>query len=180
MQNVEFKAELRDLESARQQCQVLGCDRIGVLRQTDTYFRMPAGRLKRREAPGEPTEWIFYDRADRVSPKISNFSILSEEQARRRWGTHSLRPWLIVRKTRELWMLGNVRIHLDEVDNLGVFLELEAMLSANHDMNICERRVMELRASFRPLLGESVGVSYCDLMAQHLALDESTSLDVDR
>ncbi len=90
MHNIEFKAELRDLIAARQQCKLLGASRMGILRQTDTYFRLAEGRLKRREAPGEPTEWIFYHRRDIVRPRMSDYAILSDSQARRRWGSQSL------------------------------------------------------------------------------------------
>ena len=81
MRTIEFKAELRDLESARRQCAALKAEYIGVLEQTDTYFRMPDGRLKKREAPGEPTEWIYYHRPDKVRPRMSNYTRLSDEQA---------------------------------------------------------------------------------------------------
>ena len=79
MQNIEFKAELRDLEAARAQCSALGAQRIGLLRQTDTYYQLADGRLKRRKAPGEPTVWIFYHRPDRTGPRMSNYSLLTEE-----------------------------------------------------------------------------------------------------
>ncbi|MHC4217146.1 MAG: CYTH domain-containing protein, partial [Planctomycetota bacterium] len=121
--NIEFKAELRDRSAARQQCHQLGAERIGQVEQTDTYYRMPDGRLKKREAPGEPTEWIYYHRRDIVRPRMSSYAILSDSQAKRRWGSHSLRAWLKVAKKRELWMLENVRIHLDQVQSLGTFIE---------------------------------------------------------
>ncbi len=164
MQNIDFKAELRDLAAARKQCERLGAQRIGALEQIDTYFKLADGRLKRREARGEPTEWIHYHRSDDVSPRLSNYSILTDEQARRRWGTHSLREWLVVRKSRELWMLDNVRIHLDVVEKLGRFIEFEAMVSAQHAPKACRKRVDELRQAFAPILGEAVGPSYSDLM----------------
>jgi adenylate cyclase, class 2 len=169
MQNVEFKAELRDPIAARCQCELLGARNIGVLRQTDTYFRLMDGRLKRREAPGEPTEWIFYHRADALGPRISNFSILSDEQAARRWGTIGLREWIRVEKNRELWMLENVRIHLDEVDNLGRFLEFEAQVVGSYSVDDCRRAVVSLRETFTPCLGEPVSSGYSDLLAQHIA-----------
>ncbi len=172
MQNIEFKAELRDLDAARTQCQILNAQHIGFLRQTDTYFKLPDGRLKIREAPGEPIEWIYYHRSDQVSPKVSNYTILSDDQARRRWGTHSLREWLIVRKIRDLWMLENTRIHLDEVDRLGDFLELEAVVSREHDQAECRLIVEEIRSVFAPILGEQVAVSYSDLMEQWLEQQE--------
>jgi adenylate cyclase class IV len=166
MHNVEYKAELRNIEAARLQCHVLGAARIGVLQQTDEYFKMTEGRLKRRTAPDEPVEWIHYNRPDQVSPRVSDYTLLSEEQARRKWGTHSLQPWLTVVKTRELWMLDNVRIHLDEVAELGNFIEFEAMVSLQNDTESCHAMVAMLRDTFGPVLGEPVAASYSDLMAQ--------------
>jgi adenylate cyclase class IV len=166
MQNVELKAELRDPEAARQQCRLLGAKCIGVSRQTDVYYRLIDGRLKRRSAPGEPVEWIYYHRTDSVSPTLSNYTILSEQQARRRWGTHSLREWVTVVKSRELWMLDGVRIHLDEVDDLGTFIEFETLISPEFDAKACHTAAEELREIFHPLLGELIAVSYCDLMEQ--------------
>jgi adenylate cyclase class IV len=168
MQNIEYKAELRDLDAARVQCRQLGAEYIGSLRQTDQYFRLTDGRLKRREAPDEPIEWIFYHRRDRARPRMCNYSILTDEQARRRWGTHSLRPWLVVIKTRELWMIDNVRIHLDQVDELGTFIEFEAMVSQRHDVKACHSAVDRLRDAFTPILGEAISVGYSDLIAQQI------------
>ncbi|MHC4991018.1 MAG: class IV adenylate cyclase [Planctomycetota bacterium] len=166
MRNFEFKAELRDLGAARRQCEVVGAERVGLMRQTDEYFRMADGRLKRRTSPGEPTEWILYDRFDSVVPRPSDYERLSEQQARRRWGSLSLRPWVTVSKTRELWMLDNVRIHLDQVDGLGRFIEFEAVVSASHDDETCEQAVHHLRRVFEPWMGEPIAVSYADLVAQ--------------
>ena len=169
MQNIEFKAELRNLEAARRQCKLIGAERIGHLRQVDTYFRLADGRLKRREAPGEPVEWIFYHRPNRVSPKMSNFTILTDEQARRRWGTKSLKPWLVIQKSREIWMVDEVRIHVDEVTDLGAFIEFEAMVTRSLDVKACHEAIAELRSIFQPLMGEPISVSYSDLMQQGMA-----------
>ena len=139
------------------------------MQQTDTYFRLPDGRLKMREVPGDLPEWIFYHRQDRVSPRMSNYTILNNEQARRRWGTHSLKPWLSVVKSRELWMLGDVRIHLDEVEGLGTFIEFEALVSRRFDVKMCHEAVRSLRETFAPLLGEPISKSYSDLVEQALA-----------
>ena len=166
MQNIEFKAELRNLEAARRQCKLIGSERVGEFQQVDTYYRLADGRLKRRETQGEPVEWIFYHRPDRVSPKMSNYTILTDEQARRRWGTHGLKPWLTVSKTRELWMIGDVRIHLDQVDDLGTFIEFEALVSRRFDVKMCHAAIAELRERFQPLMGEPLSVSYSDLLQQ--------------
>ena len=169
MQNIEFKAELRNLEAARRQCQLVGAERIGVLRQTDQYFRLLDGRLKRRTAPGEPVEWIYYHRPDRVDAKLSEYLILTEDQARRRWGTQNLKEWVTVVKTRELWMMEGVRIHLDEVVNLGQFIEFEMLVSPEFEVDACYAALSELREMFLQLMGEPIAVSYCDLLAEEIA-----------
>ena len=175
MHNIEFKAELRDPAAARRQCALLGAEPIGTLRQTDTYFRLPGARLKKREAPGEPTEWIYYERRDLVRPRRSDYAILTDEQARRRWGSQSLRRWLKVTKTRELWMLKNVRIHLDEVERLGSFIEFEAVVSKQAGVQTCYLAINKLRKDFAMAMGEAVATSYSDLMA--LELEEAGTGD---
>lgn len=168
MKNIEFKVELRHLAAARQQCNAIGATRQGVLVQVDTYFKLADGRLKRRETVGQATQWIWYHRADDIRPRPSDYAVLSEEQALRRWGTHSLRPWLEVRKRRELWIIDNVRIHLDEVEDMGTFIEFEAIVSEELDADACLAAVTELRQIFAPVLGEAVAVSYSDLKAQQM------------
>lgn len=163
---------MRDPSAARQQCHQLGAHRLGTLNQIDTYYKMPEGRLKKREAPGEPTEWIYYQRRDIVRPRMCSYAILSDTQAKRRWGSHALRAWLKVAKTRELWMLENVRIHLDDVQGLGSFIEFEAVVTKDHDTRDCHEMIGHLRETFGPTMGEPVGASYSDLMAQVLAEEE--------
>ena len=169
MQNIEFKAELRNIEAARQQCRLLDAQHAGRFTQRDTYFRMADGRLKRREIDGKAMQWVYYHRPDRVSPRMSNYTILTDVQAKRRWGTRSLRPWLVVDKSRDLWILGEVRIHLDDVKGLGTFLELEAVVSRRFNVKACHEAIARLRESFAPLLGEPISVSYSDLMQMQLA-----------
>jgi adenylate cyclase class IV len=167
VQNVEIKAELRDAALARQILIApgIGATWIMQLRQTDTYFKVPAGRLKRRESPGEPTEFIFYDRSDKPTARLSHFKIYSEAQATERFGTSPLPVWVVVKKTRELYMLGNVRIHLDTVENLGAFIELEALVSPQHGVAACHDLIADLRAKLAPVLGETIACGYSDLLA---------------
>lgn len=172
MQNIEFKAELRNLDAARQQCVILGARHIADLKQKDTYFKLTTGRLKKRECEGRPNEWIVYDRRDVVYPRLSSFTILTEKQAKTRWGSMSLKPWITVAKQRELWMLNYVRIHLDVVNRLGTFIEFEAKVSKRHDQRQCRMAVDHLREAFAPVLGEPISASYCDLMDQ-LVLDQA-------
>jgi len=164
MQNIEFKAELRDPLAARAKCRDIGAQFINRLEQTDTYFRIPEGRLKKRETVNEPTEWIHYLRSDRARPRMSHFTIHSDADAKTRWGLANLRTWVIVRKTRDLYLFENVRIHLDEVEDLGAFLEFEAQVGPKFTVEKCHARIANLREQFAPTLGETISGSYSDLL----------------
>lgn len=169
MHNVELKLELRDLALARSICRTIGAAHIATLEQTDTYYNVPSGRLKKRECRGEPTEYVFYDRPDKARARLSHFSIYTEQQALERFGVSPLPVWVVVRKTRELYMLGGVRIHLDSVEGLGNFLEFEALVSPSQTVSKCHRAVKELRRQFAPVLGEVIATGYSDMRAQEMA-----------
>ena len=168
MQNVEFKAELRDPSLARAICRHAQAVRVGEVRQIDTYYRIPDGRLKKREAEGEPVEYVFYHRADRVRPAISQFTIYTQEDAKKRFGRLPLPVWLTVRKTREIWIHRNARIHLDHVESLGWFLEIEALVSPTNNVGRCHTVVGKIRELLGPTIGEPIATSYADLISGEL------------
>lgn len=89
----------------------------------------------------------------------------SERQAKERFGEQELPIWLIVRKVRELYILENVRIHLDRVENLGDFIEFEAIVSRTQNVAKCHRDLASLRERFGPALGEPIAASYSDMLA---------------
>jgi adenylate cyclase class IV len=173
MQNVEFKCELRDPALARLIAAQIGARRVGVLKQIDTYFKVPDGRLKRRECEGEPTEYIFYHRLNRSRPKLSHFTIYSEEEARARFGTRDLPVWVVVNKSRDLWMYAGVRLHLDQVEGLGNFFEAEALVTPAQHVGKCHEAIAEVRKHFGPALGELIATSYCDLLAGEMEIGQS-------
>lgn len=166
MRNVEFKAELRDPGLARAICLHIKATPIETLHQTDTYFRLPEGRLKRREAAGHPTEWIYYWRSNTSRPRPSDFTIYMEAEARRRFGAVDPPVWVVVRKTREVFLHVNTRIHIDRVEGLGDFIEFEAMVTPEHPEPECLASVELLRRAFGPVLGEPMSGSYSDLLAE--------------
>jgi adenylate cyclase, class 2 len=165
MHNVEFKAELRDLPVAAAICRKLDAMHIGVLEQTDTYYRVANGRLKKRETVGERTEYIFYDRPDRISPKLSHFTIYSEREALERFGRRPLAEWVVVRKKRDLYLLRGIRIHLDSVEGLGDFIEFEALVSPEQNVVRCHKQIAALRKEFAPAMGEAIASGYVDMLA---------------
>ncbi|HPO94143.1 MAG TPA: CYTH domain-containing protein, partial [Phycisphaerales bacterium] len=165
MQNVEYKAELRDLPLAKTICGVISASWVSTLAQTDTYYRVPDARLKRRECVGYEPEWIFYSRSARIQPKLSNFTIYSDAQAQQRFGTTPLPVLCVVKKKRELYMSrGGVRIHLDEVDGIGAFIEFEALVCPERNLAECHRQIDELKAAFKGALGEPIACGYADLL----------------
>ncbi len=166
MHNVEFKVELRDVQLARSIARAHGAAFIDAVEQVDTYYRVPTGRLKKRETTGEPVEFIFYDRDDRSRPKLSHFTIYTEAQATARFGAAPLPVWLTVKKVREIYLLGNIRIHIDTVDRLGTFLEFEALVGTNHPVATCHKAIADLREVFSPVMGEPISCGYSDLLDQ--------------
>lgn len=168
MQNVEFKAELRDPELAVGLVRRLGASHIGVIHQVDTYFRVPDFRLKKRvaemEGHAEPVEYIRYERPDRTQPKVSKFIIYSEAEALKLFGTDPMPVRVIVDKTRDLWMIDTVRIHLDDVVGLGRFLEVEVLVSPRQNVARSHARLAEIRRGLMPVLGEPIAHSYSDML----------------
>jgi len=170
MHNVEFKSELRDPSLARGIARTLGATLAATLDQTDTYFRVAHGRLKKRESvhadtgAREPTEFIFYDRANIARPKLSNFTIYTEDEAVQRFGTRPMPIWVVVKKRREVWMADHTRIHIDRVEGLGDFIECEALVSQKQTVVQCRGRNEEFRRAFLPATGEPIAVSYSDML----------------
>jgi adenylate cyclase len=136
--NLETKARSGDLTELAGRATAAGARFEGRLEQTDTYFRVDGRRLKLREqlhrlADGSTTssaELIEYDRPHATGARLSTYERTPvgnpgrcrTELAER----HGVRG--VVTKRRELWILGSTRIHLDRVEGLGEFVEIETVL----------------------------------------------------
>ncbi len=129
--NIEIKARVRDLTELRTRIAAVAPAGPTLLIQRDTFYEVPKGRLKLREMQHGATELIFYERANETGPKKSSYTISPVHAA----SMHELlvrflRVRGVVSKRRELFTVGQTRIHLDDVENLGWFLELEIVLQA--------------------------------------------------
>lgn len=126
--NVEFKVRVDDLAPVRERLLRLGPRFAGEDRQRDTYFRVPNGRLKLREGTVE-TALIHYERADVAGVKRSDVMLYapSDAPALRETLAAALGVDAVVDKTRAIYFVGHVKIHLDRVDGLGTFVEVEAI-----------------------------------------------------
>ena len=130
MKNLEFKANCDSLDVLRQHLANLQAEHRHTMTQVDTYFNVPEGRLKLRETNTHEATLIYYVRSDLAESRYSNYQIcdIPEPTVFKQIATMALGVKAVVEKRRELWMFGDTRIHLDEVRDLGQFVELETVI----------------------------------------------------
>jgi len=106
---------------------------LGTDHQTDTYFNVPAGRLKLRSGNVE-RNLIFYRRDDAASPKRSDVWLAPcpEPAPLLELLTAALGIRCVVEKRREIYFHGQTKIHIDEVPSVGSFIEVEVIADPNH------------------------------------------------
>jgi predicted adenylyl cyclase CyaB len=103
---------------------------LQVIPQEDIFFHVPKGRLKLRILAADHAQLVYYERPDQDGPKRSNYHIFETCNPDSLKNTLALALGVrgVVRKTRYLFLAGQTRIHLDDVDGLGQFMELEVVL----------------------------------------------------
>jgi adenylate cyclase len=165
--NIEIKARLTDPAAAQEIAERLCGPPAAVLRQLDTYFPCVHGRLKLREVEDFAAELIWYDRPDDAEPKGSDYLIASVAAAAtvRQALARALGIRVVVAKTRRLYLYQNVRIHLDDVDRAGSFLEFEAVLTDQIDDFAGQRQIDDLRREFGIDAADLLAGSYGDMLA---------------
>jgi predicted adenylyl cyclase CyaB len=165
--NIELKARLVNPAAAQAIAERLCGPTAAMLRQIDTYFHCPHGRLKLREIEGFAAELIGYERPDNAEAKGSDYLIASVADAAilRQTLARALGIRGIVKKTRRLYLYQNVRIHLDDVDGAGSFLEFEAVLSDQIDDLAGQRQIEDLRREFGIVPADLLAGSYGDMLA---------------
>ncbi len=164
--NVEIKARCAAHDRIRGLLKARAARFVGEDRQVDTYFQVPRGRLKLREGTIERA-LIYYRREDRAGPKASEVLLYRPEPgtALKEMLAQALGVLVVVDKRREIYFIDNVKFHLDHVDRLGAFVEIEA-IDADGTLGRaalraqCEHylRLFEIDAA------DLVSVSYSDLL----------------
>ena len=126
--NFEFKASCKDILACEKKLALLNPEFIGEDHQKDTYFNVPAGRLKLREGNIE-NALIYYERMDIPGAKQSNIILYqtsaSTELKKILIKMHGIKK--VIDKRRRIYLIDNVKFHFDKVENLGCFLEVEAI-----------------------------------------------------
>jgi predicted adenylyl cyclase CyaB len=176
--NIELKSKCPDLARAREAALRLGAREAGVLEQTDTYFHCTTGRLKLRETAGRPAELIAYARPDEPDVRASAYHLVPVPQPGplKRSLASTLGVRIVVVKRRRLLLWHNVRIHLDEVRELGSFVEFEAVLAEGEDEPTAYERIATLADALRLQPGDRISTSYGELMSDAaLALPPASS-----
>lgn len=166
--NVEIKARIESVDALAPRVAALADQGSVEIVQDDTFFACERGRLKLRAFPGGDGELIFYRRPDQAGPKES-FFVISPTPAPdtlREVLSLAYGPAGRVRKHRTLYRVGRTRVHLDRVEDLGDFLELEVVL---REGELTEDAVAEAHRILTALgitPEQLVEGAYVDLLAQ--------------
>jgi adenylate cyclase class IV len=164
--NVEIKARIDCVEALLPRALALADGAATVIAQDDTFFACAHGRLKLRDFGDGSGELIHYARADAAGPKLSDYvrAPTNDPAALRDALTRAHGVIGRVRKVRHLLMAGATRIHLDRVEGLGDFLELEVVLregqSAEDGEAIAARLLRELNID----PAQHIAGAYLDLL----------------
>ncbi|MBS4063311.1 MAG: class IV adenylate cyclase [Chitinophagaceae bacterium] len=127
--NIEIKARCSDASFIRNYLQEHNANFKGTDLQTDTYFKVNNGRLKLRQGNIE-NSLIYYNREDKAGPKLSEVTLYpvagnSELLKKALLQANGIKAE--VKKKREIYFIENVKFHIDEVEGLGSFVEIEAI-----------------------------------------------------
>ncbi len=166
--NIEIKARLDSLDEMVAKVAALADQGPIEIPQDDTFFACARGRMKLRAFSSREGQLIFYRRPDQAGPKESFFVISPTASP------DSLREALTlaygqagrVRKHRTLYLVGRTRVHLDQVEGLGPFLELEVVLADGERPEAGVEEASRLMASLGIAESHLVEEAYVDLLTR--------------
>lgn len=178
--NIEIKAYIRDYSRVFQLAQDLSKSEPTILNQVDTFFNCPNGRFKLREFAETNGELIFYVRADTKESKQSDYSIYRTINPKQLGQvlTQALGSKIVVKKKRTLFLVshdcagakvsigGQTRIHLDEVEGLGRFVELEVVLSDGQSVEEGSLIANSIMKALEIKEEDLIDKAYADLLQQ--------------
>jgi predicted adenylyl cyclase CyaB len=163
--NIEIKARANDWNNQIKIARKLS-NREEKLIQEDTFFNCPEGRLKLREQKAKEDYLIFYNRDNKSGPKHSEYFTYPTADAKKlkKFFSKALGAMKVIKKKRILFLVGQTRIHFDEVQKLGKFIEIEVCLKKNQTrlsgFDIAERIIKALNINKKDLIKNA----YADLL----------------
>jgi predicted adenylyl cyclase CyaB len=169
--NVEIKARVRDPAGLRERAAALADGPCTELRQEDAFFPVPTGRLKLRRIEGRGAELIFYQRADRLEAAVSTYrrTPVQDPDGLAETLGEALGADVVVRKVRGLFHVGRTRIHVDEVEGLGHYMELEVVLREGERADEGAREAARIATQLGIEEHDYVQCAYADLLRSRAA-----------
>lgn len=167
--NIEIKAKVNLNEIEKKVVLLKNISTPQIIIQEDVFLNHNEGRLKLRKFPNGKCELIFYKRDNLNGPKSSEYYIYNSTN------TDELQNFLInsfglrgiVRKTRKLYLFKNTRIHLDAVESLGEFLELEVIVNDEYDETACRQTAYDLINYLQISEEMLIDKAYIDLLEEN-------------
>lgn len=165
LKNIEIKARITDYDKVKSLIEELCPIPIQTEHQEDTFFNTHKGRLKLRETKTD-SALIYYDRKDSFQPIQSDIAIsfIENPDTLKSVLSNSIGIRGVVKKKRILYKYAQTRIHLDNVENLGKFIELEVVLKSDQtskDGKTIAYKLMEMLGIKKTDL---IDVAYIDLI----------------
>lgn len=175
--NIEFKAKVSDPEKYEKMLLTLQPIFIGNDHQVDTYFNAATGRLKLREGNIE-NALIHYEREDIRGSKKSAVILYKHQPSAelKQILVKLLGIKAVVDKRRKIYFLGNVKFHFDVVENLGTFIEVEAIdshgdFTEDELKQQCDKYFVFFGLSQDDLVDRSYSDMIMENEAQHLSME---------
>ncbi len=168
LENLELKARCHDLSAAHDKAITIASQWQWRRVQSDTYFAVPEGKMKLREVEDAAAELITYHRPAQAHAKYSAYQIYRTEAAESLINTlKNLFPVeMVIRKTRTLFLWKEVRIHLDEVEGLGDYIEFEAVITNHAGRDQARTHLKQLQIAFDISVEDLCAVGYYELLQQ--------------
>ncbi len=164
--NIEIKASIDSINTCITTAKLLSGSDPEVIKQEDYFFNCANGRLKLRILSSVNGELIFYNRKNESGPKMSEYFISKTNEPYTLLDvlekSYGLRG--VIKKTRKLFLIENTRVHIDQVENLGSFLEFEVVLTSEEDINTGKQVAQRLMAQFEIQKNSLIDCAYIDLI----------------
>lgn len=165
-ENVEIKASIANLADFQIKAKELSKTDGEVLEQEDVFFSVPNGRLKLRTVKDVKSELIFYDRPDQEGPKHSEFytTPVPDPDSLKDCLSRAVGIKGVLRKVRTLYMVGQTRVHVDQVEGLGSFMELEVQMQEGQTVEQLQKIAEDLMQKLGVSNKDLISVAYMDLL----------------
>ncbi len=165
--NIEIKARVDSMPELRQRASALADEGPTEIAQDDTFFHCDRGRLKLRAFSATRGELIFYRRANESGPKESFYALSPtvDPDGLREALTLAYGQSGRVIKQRTLFLVGRTRVHLDRVQDLGDFMELEVVLAEGESSEDGFAEARSLMGKLGIQESQLIESAYVDLLA---------------